>query len=249
MSDAEPLADRIARVRERIEDAARRAGRDAARIRLVAVTKGFDAATATAAIRSGLRDLGENRVQEAQQKIPDVAPAPGPSGDAPSDAVTRPCWHLIGHLQTNKAAVAVRLFDWVHSVDSLRVAEALSRRREGPALPVLVQLLTSDEPTKSGIDPDAALDLVPRIAALPRLEVRGLMTVPPLDPDPEVARRSFRTVRAVAERLAALGDPRVGMDELSMGMSGDFEIAIEEGSTIVRIGTALFGERPPRSAR
>ncbi|MGD8394880.1 MAG: YggS family pyridoxal phosphate-dependent enzyme [Candidatus Eiseniibacteriota bacterium] len=237
MADDEQLAGRIARVRERIEAAARRAGRDPSRIRLVAVTKGFDAATAGAAVIAGLRDLGENRVQEAQQKIPRVEVP----GDAP-----RPSWHLIGHLQTNKAGVAAGLFDWVQSVDSLRVAEALSRRREGAALAVLVQLLTSDEPTKTGIDPEAALELVPRIAALPCLEVRGLMTVPPLDSDPAVARSSFRTVRTVADRLAALRDPRVRVDELSMGMSGDFEIAIEEGSTMVRIGTALFGARPPR---
>ena len=137
----------------------------------------------------------------------------------------------------------------VHAADvvtsTLRLAEAVSRRRSGAPLPILVQVKTSGEATKSGMDPIEAEDLVPRIAALPNLVVRGLMTIPTLDPDPGTARRAFRSLAALAERLSRLRDPRVRMEHLSMGMSGDFELAIEEGATMVRVGTALFGPRPP----
>jgi pyridoxal phosphate enzyme (YggS family) len=225
--------------RERIAAAAARAGRRPEDVRLIAVTKGFGPEIARAALAAGLVQLGESRVQEAKRKIPAVA------NSSPS---ARPTWHLIGHLQSNKAGVAAQLFDWIHSIDSVRLAEAVNARRDETPVDVLIQIKTSTEAAKSGLATDAALDEVPRIAELPHLSVRGLMTIPPLDPDPQVARRAFRALSELAERLRALRSPRVRMDHLSMGMSGDFEIAIEEGATMVRLGTGLFGPRPARPA-
>jgi pyridoxal phosphate enzyme (YggS family) len=221
------------RVRGAIAAAARRAGRDPAVIRIVGITKGFGPETPLAAIAAGLTELGENRIQEARAKIPQVA----------AHAPERATWHLVGHLQTNKAKLAAELFDWIESVDSLRLAQALSQRRSRQPLQVLLQVKASNEPTKTGFAADELLDVAPEIAALPNLEVRGLMAVAPLDPDLEVARRAFRSVRSLAEQLAALGDPACSMEHLSMGMSGDYEVAIEEGATIVRLGTVLFGSR------
>jgi pyridoxal phosphate enzyme (YggS family) len=230
------VGTRLDAVRARISRAARGAGRDPDAVRVIAVTKGFPGSTVLQALGAGLIDLGENRVQEAAVKIPAVME--DWSGDR------APCWHFVGHLQSNKAGIAAELFDWVHSVHSLKVAAALSRRRRGGPLAVLLQVKTSTEPTKTGFSPQEIVELAPRIAALPDLTVRGLMTVAPLDPDPGVARRAFRSVRVLAERLAASGGPGLEMDHLSMGMSGDFEIAVEEGATMVRLGTALFGPRP-----
>jgi pyridoxal phosphate enzyme (YggS family) len=225
----------LERLCERIDSAARRAGRSAAEVELIAVTKGFGAEVAGAALAAGLTQLGESRVQEARAKIPAVREG---------YPATAPTWHLIGHLQTNKAGQAADLFDWVHSLDSLKLAEALNARRQGAPLPVLAQIKTSSEPTKTGIAADEALDLVPAIARLPQLRLLGLMTIPARDPDPRVARDAFRSLRELAERLRALDETRSCMEHLSMGMSGDFEIAIEEGATMVRLGTVLFGPRP-----
>ena len=234
---ARRVRERLAAVRERVEAAARRGGRDASAVTIVAVTKGFPAEAVVAAAAARLTAVGENRVQEARDKRPAAALLL-----AADPALSAPTWHLIGHLQTNKVRAALELFDWIESVDSLALASELSRRLAdlGRRLPVLVEIKTAPEPTKHGIAPEAALDLVPRIAALPGLEVAGLMTVGPLAGP---ARPAFRALRRLAERLPA-AIPAAGPGELSMGMSGDFEEAVEEGATILRLGTALFGPRP-----
>ncbi|MCL5676299.1 MAG: YggS family pyridoxal phosphate-dependent enzyme [Firmicutes bacterium] len=221
----------VAAVQERMRQAALRAGRDPETITLVAVTKTLPAERVQEAVASGIRHLGENRVQEAKAKKPLVA------GDA--------AWHLIGHLQTNKAKQAVQLFDWVHSLDRPDLAEELHRRAlaEGRRLPVLVQVNVAREASKSGVDPDNLVSLVRLAARLDGLEVRGLMTIAPLVPDPEEVRLVFRRLAQMAGELRQLAVDGVRMEHLSMGMSGDFEVAIEEGATMVRLGTALFGER------
>lgn len=231
------VRERLARVRERVEAAARRAGREASAVTIVAVTKGFPAEVVVAAATAGLTAVGENRVQEARAKRPAAAAL-----FAADPALRAPAWHLIGHLQANKVRAALELFDWIEAVDSIALASELSRRlaAAGRRLPVLVEIKTAPEPTKHGFAPEEALDLVPRIAALPGLEVAGLMTVASLA-GPE--RPAFRALRQLAERLAA-AFPSGGPGQLSMGMSGDFEEAVEEGATILRLGTALFGPRP-----
>jgi len=218
------IAENLARVRERIDAACRRAGRSSDDITLVGVSKGFPAEAIAEACAAGLRDVGENRVQEAAPKIETLA-AQG----------VRPRWHLIGHLQSNKAKTAVDRFAIIHSIDSLRIAEAISRPAREP-VPVLLEVNVSQEASKYGFTMDEVVPALPAIRALPRLDVRGLMTVAPLVDDPEAVRPVFRDLRALRDRL--------GLEELSMGMSGDFEVAIEEGATMVRVGRAIFGERP-----
>jgi PLP dependent protein len=222
----------------RIAGAAERAGRDPADVTLVAVSKTVDAERLRAAVDAGITTLGENRVQEAEGKVGDV---PGAH------------WHLVGPLQSNKARRAVETFDVIQTVDSVGLAERLDRltreaRGAGPQAryPVLLQVNVDDDPSKAGLRPD---DLRPTLDALTRLdalEVRGLMTIGRLVADAEAARPTFRRLRGVSERLrsdgAALGP------ELSMGMTDDFEVAIEEGATIVRVGRAIFGERPHQHA-
>jgi len=243
------IASRLDQVRERIARAAVRAQRDPAAITLVAVTKTHPPEVIAEAIAAGARDLGENRVQEAALKIPSLAAA---YPDAR--------WHLIGHLQRNKAKTAIELFDSIHSVDSLRLAETLNRllqeraAGQGPTrrLPVLLQVNVSGEASKEGFDLpggianraglEALLPEVERILALPRLEVRGLMTIAPIVADPEQARPVFRALRELRDELARRF-PQAAWAELSMGMTDDFEAAIAEGATIVRVGRAIFGER------
>jgi hypothetical protein len=225
------LADRLTRVRERIARACARAGRDPTAILLVAVSKGFPAEAVRAAAVLGLTDFGENRVQEAERKIPEIVP--------------RPRWHLVGHLQTNKAKRAVQLFDEIQSVDSVRLAEELDRRaeQERRVVPCLVEVNTSGEESKFGVEPAGAEALLERCRALASLRVHGLMTIGPLARGPEGARQAFRMLAGV--RDAAVGRELLPRStDLSMGMSDDFEIGIEEGATIVRVGTALFGPRP-----
>ncbi len=235
------VAERLARVRERIAMAAARAGRSPDAITLVAVTKTHPPALIAEALAAGATDLGENRVQEAAAKIPALA------GDR------APRWHLIGHLQRNKARLAAELFDLIHSVDSLRLAEALARHvAPGRRLPVLLQVNVSGEATKEGFDLagglanrpalDALLPEVEAILALPSLEVRGLMTIAPISASPEDARPTFAALRELRDDLARRY-PDAGWAELSMGMTDDFEAAIAEGATIVRVGRAIFGER------
>jgi pyridoxal phosphate enzyme (YggS family) len=230
------IADRVARVRERIEDAARRAGRDPARIELLAVTKTRTAEEMAAVVRAGVTRLGENYVQEARRKAAELR-------RLAADLV--PHWHLIGALQTNKAKLVPGFFDVVESVDRAELAQALARRAAAAAatrLAVLVQVNVGREPQKAGCDPERVEALLEQIARLPSLEPRGLMAIPPDADDPEDARPFFRRLAREGSRLTAcrlLPDPPV----LSMGMSHDFTVAIEEGATRVRIGTALFGPR------
>jgi pyridoxal phosphate enzyme (YggS family) len=217
-------------VQERMADAARRAGRRADAVLLVAVSKTVDVERVRAAIAAGVPALGENRVQEAREKIA-VLGRPRP-------------WHLIGHLQTNKVRDAVDSFDLIHSVDRLALAEALSRRATegGRRVDVLVQVNVGEEPQKGGVRPQdlgAALDAM---AALTGLRLRGLMTIPPLPKDPEDSRPHYREMRKLLDGARGRGFG-AEFSELSMGMSGDFEVGIEEGATIVRVGTAIFGPR------
>jgi pyridoxal phosphate enzyme (YggS family) len=231
MSDA-ALRATLTAVRRRIAEAARRAGRHADAVRLVAVSKTVGVEDIRAAIAAGVDALGENRVQEARRKIAAIGRPPG---------VT---WHLIGHLQTNKVRDAVECFDLIHSVDRLPLAEALSARalRAGRRLDVLVQVNVAEEPQKGGLRPAALRAALEAMARLPGLRLRGLMTIPPLPRDPEDSRPHYRELRKLLEAAQGWG---VGAEltELSMGMSGDFEVGIEEGATIVRVGTAIFGPR------
>ncbi len=239
----EDIPTRVAQIRERIAAAARRAGRRPEEITLVAVSKTHGPDVVRAALAAGITDLGENRVQEAAPKIATLA-----------NSHPRPRWHLIGHLQRNKARAAAELFDIVQSVDSLRLAEILDRHAAeiGRRLPILLQVNVSGEVSKEGfalaggIANRAACDLlyaeVERIVALPQLEVRGLMTIAPITGDPDAARPTFRLLRELRDDLARRL-PQTRWDDLSMGMSDDFEAAIAEGATIVRVGRAIFGSR------
>jgi PLP dependent protein len=229
------IAENIAAVRDRMAESARRAGRRADDITLMAVSKTYPPDRIREAHAGGLRLFGENRVQELAGKAGALA-----------DLVDAE-WHMIGHLQTNKASRAAQLFRAVDSVDSPKLAEKLdaAARSLGKKLSVLIEINVGGEAAKSGVAPDSR-ELEELLVAAPRLEAlafRGLMTVPPYTDDPEEARPYFRKLRGLRDAIAGRKLPAVGMDELSMGMSHDFEIAIEEGSTCVRLGTAIFGER------
>jgi len=216
----------LERVRERVARAAERAGRRAEDVLLVGVSKTVDVARVRAAIAGGLEALGENRVQEARDKITEVGRGVR--------------WHLIGHLQTNKVRDALELFDVIHSVDRIDLARELDRRAraKGRTIDTFVQVNVGGELSKGGWPPEAVETAVDALSALAGLKVRGLMTIPPAVERPEDARGWFRALRKLAERH--------GLAELSMGMSGDFEVAVEEGATMVRVGTAIFGPRVPR---
>lgn len=229
------IQDNIASIRERMEAAARRSGRAVDEITLMAVTKTQLPERIREAYAAGQRLLGENRVQELAGKAPALAD------------LLEAEWHMIGHLQTNKAAKAAELFSGVDSVDSLKLAHKLDAAAHpaGKKIDVLIEINLGGEKAKSGLDPNSA-ELEDLLAAAPQLETlsfRGLMTVPPFTEDPEDARGYFRKLRELRDAIAARRLPAVAMDELSMGMSHDFEVAIEEGSTCVRVGTAIFGER------
>lgn len=228
------FAERWAAIRARIESAAARAGRDAEQIGMVGASKQVPAPQLREAALAGLVHIGENRVQEARAK-----------SEALADLRSRLTWHLIGHLQSNKAKPAASLFDWVHSIDSLAIAHELDRRvgEAGRRLQVLVEVNTSGEGTKFGVAPERAVEILASLVGLAHLEPRGFMTVGPLTSQIEASRRSFRRLAELLEEgRRALPERRI--DQLSMGMSDDFELAIEEGATWVRIGTALFGPRP-----
>lgn len=219
-------------IRNRIGEAALRAGRDPERVRLVAVSKKVPAARLREAHACGQRLFGENYLQEAATKIGELGPGYQ--------------WHFIGHLQSNKAAQSAGLFDLIETVDRLKVAVALDRSRAGSGrvLPVLLQVNIGREVQKSGVLPEAAADLLRQMQDLPSLAVRGLMVMPPFLDDAEAVRPYFRQTRELALSLAERGLlPPGGEVELSMGMSGDYEVAVEEGATLVRVGTALFGAR------
>ena len=225
------IKDNLVRVYDRISKAAERTGREASSIHLIAVSKTKPLAMIEEALRAGVTDFGENRVQEALEKV------------RPEDGAT---WHMIGPLQRNKAKTAVRIFDMIHSVDRLPLGQELNRRlqAEGRIMPVLIQVNTSSEETKAGVEPDRALELAEQLSVLSGLSVRGLMTIPAFSPDPEDARPAFRLLRDTRDRIASAGVAGIGMDVLSMGMSHDFEVAIEEGADMIRVGTAIFGARP-----
>ena len=229
------IVENVARVRERIAAAAQRAGRNPDEITLMGVSKTFPVERIRDAYAAGLRVFGENRVQEFAEKAGAVSDLPGAD------------WRLIGHLQSNKAVKAAELFSAVDSVDSVRLAERLNAAAEKArkTLPILIEINVGGEDAKSGVAP-ASEELEQVLLAAPRwgnLRARGLMTVPPYSENPEDARPFFRQLCEIRERIASRRLPAIGMDVLSMGMSHDFEVAIEEGSTCVRVGTAIFGER------
>jgi pyridoxal phosphate enzyme (YggS family) len=230
------VSDNIRAVRERIARVAARVGRDPHSVILMAVSKTVEPERIREAYAAGLRVLGENRVQEFEGKC------------APLSELKDAQWHLIGHLQSNKARKAAELFYAVDSVDSLRLAEKLNQAgtEAGKKLEVLIEIKVGQEESKAGIPLDSA-ELEKLLRAAPQLEhlqIRGLMTVPPFTDDPEGARPYFRLLRDLRDQIAARKLPGLHMDVLSMGMSHDFEVAIEEGSTCVRVGTAIFGIRP-----
>jgi PLP dependent protein len=233
VNPTESLAARFASVKALISAAAQRCGRDPREVTLIAISKTHPADVVKSLVELGAADLGENRVQEADEKIPQVG-----------RSIVR--WHLVGHLQANKARRAVNLFDVIHSLDSFNLAQRLDRLcvEEGrQSLPVLIQVDLGHEETKTGIDEQELPQLAERLRSLERLELIGLMTLPPFFDDPEQARPYFRRLRELRDELARGGLFGERNGELSMGMTNDFAVAIEEGATMVRVGTAIFGER------
>ncbi len=222
------IKENLLRVLERIEKAAQRVGRDPAEIKLVAVSKTVEPARIREAIEAGVSILGENYVQEANKKIEEIG---------------RPvAWHFIGHLQSNKAKYAVHLFDMIHSLDSASLAEELNRRAEqmDRRIKVLVEVNLSGEVTKFGTDEERVFHTARSILNLRYLSLEGLMTMPPYFESPEMSRPYYIQLRELKERMGKEGIP---LKDLSMGMSNDFEVAIEEGATFIRVGTAIFGQR------
>jgi pyridoxal phosphate enzyme (YggS family) len=233
------IKENLLRVMERIEKAALKAYRDPNEIKLVAVSKTVEVGRIREAIEAGVSILGENYVQEAQKKIDEIGRPPC----ARSFGEGRPVsWHFIGHLQSNKAKYAVRLFNMIHSLDSISLAEELNRRaeQEDHVVPVLVEVNLSKETSKFGTDEEMVLNFAKRIQNLMHLSLEGMMTMPPYFDSPEMSRPYYIALRTLRDRVVKEGIP---MKELSMGMSNDFEIAIEEGATYVRVGTAIFGPR------
>jgi len=225
------VIENLASIRERIAQAAERAGRRADEVTLVAISKTVPAERIREAYNAGVREFGENRIQEWESKAPEL-------GDLDVK------WHLVGHLQRNKAARAIRLFHTIDSVDSLPLAEKLDHvAGELRKVPVLIEVRLDPSAKKAGCHPAELPRLAEGVLLLPHLELRGLMTVPPIATDPRDARPLFRRLREMRDEVAKLLD--WPLPELSMGMSSDFDIAIEEGATQIRIGTALFGARPP----
>ena len=232
------IADNIHGVQSRIEQACNRVGRDPRDVTLVAVTKAFDPTKIAEAVRQGVQNIGENFVQEMLNKRKQF----------PEKHVR---WHFVGHLQTNKVKYIVDFVHLIHSVDSVKVAEEINKRasRIGRRIKILLEVNTTGEGTKQGIRPDETLPLATEIARLENVRTCGLMTMGPFLPDPEHSRPCFRTLRELSELVRKNGIENVDMTHLSMGMTNDFEIAIEEGATLVRLGTALFGPRPTRDRK
>ena len=226
------VRENIARIRNTIVDAALRSGRKASDVRLMAVTKTVDDDRIMEAIEAGVDIIGESYIQEAKIKI---------------EKMGRPLeWHMIGYLQSNKAKYAVRLFDMIHSVDRMDLALELDRRSKALShvMKVLIEVNISGEETKSGVPYKEVIQLIRDVSALDNLSIQGLMTMPPWFDDPEEARPYFVALRELRDKISAENINRVEMRELSMGMSGDYEVAVEEGATIVRVGRSIFGERP-----
>ena len=224
------IAENLKTVQDKIAQAALRAGRNPQDVQLVAVSKTVSEASIKQAIEAGVTILGESYIQEARKKIGELGKAVR--------------WDFIGHLQSNKVSYAVDLFEVIHSIDRLSLAQALSTRaaKKRKTLRVLVQVNISGEGAKSGIDTGRVNALVSHIASLPNLTLEGLMTMPPYFTDPEKARPYFVALRKLRDTLMAEQGNRIDLKELSMGMSGDFEVAVEEGATLMRVGTAIFGE-------
>lgn len=218
------LAERLEAVQQRIRQAAERAGRSPQEVVVVAVSKGFPVEVIRQALAAGLAHIGENRVQEAEPKIATLR-----------QEGYHPTWHMVGHVQTNKVKTVLKLFDIIHSVDSWRLAEAVNRYATRP-VPILLEVNVAGEASKFGFTPAETLKAAETVGRLPRIELRGLMTVAPLVSDPEEVRPVFRRLRELRDAL--------GLRDLSMGMTDDFEVAVEEGATMVRIGRAIFGKRP-----
>ena len=226
------ISRNLEEIKRRIHEAALSAGRNPADVNLVAVTKTVTMDRLQAAVAAGHTLFGENYVQEAKRKIAALGPGL--------------VWHFVGHLQSNKAKAAVELFDLIHSVDRFRLAQALEQAaaRQGKVQNILLQVNLAGEESKSGTSPEAAEDLLNKISELSHLKVMGLMTMPPWLPDPEEVRPYFRALRELRDRLRDMRLVDGDLPELSMGMTGDFEVAVAEGATLVRIGTAIFGRRP-----
>jgi pyridoxal phosphate enzyme (YggS family) len=225
------IAENLKTVVDRIAAAAKRAGREPSSVRLIVVTKTVDVDRIREAVAAGAVILGENRVQEAKAKIEELGGIAG--------------WHLIGHLQSNKAKYAVKLFDLIHSVDNLELAKEIDKQaaKIGKIQNVLIEVSIAGEAQKAGVDLSRTIDLVKEAAKLKNIAIQGIMTVPPLLDDPEAVRPYFRKMRELADGIRKENTPNMNMKELSMGMSGDFEVAVEEGATMVRVGTAIFGKR------
>ena len=226
------LKNRLERVKERIKETADACKRPAASIRLVAVSKTMPAEVVGEAIEAGVTHLGENYIQEAKEKINTLATYPA-------------TWHFIGHLQSNKAKYAVRLFDLIHSVDSLKLAQELDKyaKKNDKVQAILIQVNVAREDSKSGVYLEDTVQLLREVSRLENIAVKGLMTMPPHFNAPEKVRPFFSALREFRDQIKKEAIPNISMDELSMGMTGDFEAAIEEGATMVRIGTAIFGDR------
>jgi pyridoxal phosphate enzyme (YggS family) len=232
------IAENVARIRARIADAAARAGRSPDEVLLLGVTKTTPPESVLAAARAGVSAFGENYVQEAREKVPVVNAAAGAEGFSLD-------WHLIGHLQTNKAKYCPSLFATVETVDNFPLAKELAKaasKQQGTSQRVLVEVNLSGDPARAGVAPDEALAFCEELQQVPGIELDGLMGIAAYDARAEESRPAFRRLRTLWERL-----PAKNRKTLSMGMSGDFEVAIEEGTTLVRIGSALFGARPPRT--
>lgn len=225
------VADNIIKIKQRIEKACQKVGRSPEEITLVAVTKTVGSDTIQHALSSGIQHIGENRVQDAGQKFGQI-----------SDKAT---WHLIGHLQTNKVKKALQIFDVIHSVDSLHLAEEINKRalQMQREIRCLIEVKTSEEATKFGVAPEGTVKLIQQIAQFPGIQIQGLMTIGAFLPDPEQVRPCFQTLRELRDEVEKAGIERAAMQYLSMGMTNDFEVAIEEGANIIRVGRAIFGER------
>lgn len=228
----ESVAQRRERIKEKIAEAALRSGRNPESVQIVAVTKTVPVERIAEAVQAGIRIFGENYIQESREKM-SLLPFPEIS------------WHFIGRLQSNKAKHAVLYFDLIHSVHSEKLALAINRQAEkiNRVQPVLIQVNTGGESAKNGVPPEEAMALVRRMSRLENISVRGLMTMPPFFDAPEKVRPFFRTLYDLKQKITDAGMENISMEHLSMGMSGDFEVAVEEGATLVRIGTALFGKR------
>lgn len=225
------IAENLKRIRSRIQNACLKVNRSEEDVTLIAVTKTMDANAVKLAVENGIAHIGENRVQEAERKINQL-------GNIAS-------WHLIGHLQTNKVKKAAQLFDIIHSVDSLHLAREISSRaiQFNKVMDCLIEVKTSGEESKFGVAPEKATELIKQISILPGVRVKGLMTIGAFLPDPEDVRPCFKMLKTLNEEIASKGIEGVEMKYLSMGMTNDFEVAIEEGANMIRVGRAIFGER------